>query len=147
MELISQFDSPGAAEKAILHMLETKRLIMGFGHRVYKSGDPRSDIVKSWARRLSQASGNMTNFNVAERMEQVMRREKNIFPNLDFYASIAYNQCGIPTSMFTPVFVIARTAGWMAHVIEQRNDNRLIRPLSEYTGPAPRAYVPIDQRK
>ncbi|MDA1280456.1 MAG: 2-methylcitrate synthase [Chloroflexi bacterium] len=146
MELVSSFDSPQDAEKSLLNMLQARRLIMGFGHRVYKNGDPRSPIVKDWARRLSEAAGNRTYYDISERVEQVMMREKGMFPNLDFYAATAYHMCGIPTAMFTPVFVIARTSGWVAHVIEQRADNKLIRPLSEYTGPKPRAYVSVADR-
>jgi 2-methylcitrate synthase len=146
MELVSSFDSPQDAEKSLLHMLEARRLVMGFGHRVYKNGDPRSPIVKELARQLSDAAGNMSYFDISERIETVMMREKGMHPNLDFYAATAYHMCGIPTAMFTPVFVIARTSGWIAHVIEQRADNRLIRPLSDYTGPEPRAYVGVGER-
>lgn len=146
MELVSQFDTPAVAEKGIMQMLSARRLVMGFGHRVYKNGDPRSGIIKGWAKRLSEESGDTTLFDVSERVEQVMMREKGMHTNLDFFAATAYHLCGVPTSMFTPVFVIARTAGWAAHVIEQRNDNRLIRPLGEYTGPATRDFVPIADR-
>ena len=146
MELVSSFDSPRDAEKSLMHMLAARRLVMGFGHRVYKNGDPRSPIVKELAKRLSESDGNMSYFDISERLEEVMMREKGMFPNLDFYAATAYHMCGIPTAMFTPVFVIARTSGWIAHVIEQRGDNNLIRPLSDYTGPEPRAYVPVAER-
>jgi 2-methylcitrate synthase len=146
MDMIARFESPDEAEQALLQMLASRRLIMGFGHRVYKTGDPRSDIIKGWSKRLSEKSGDMTLFAVSERIEQVMRREKNIFPNLDFYSASVYHLCGVPTPMFTPLFVIARTAGWMAHIIEQRTDNRLIRPIGDYIGPDVREYVPVDKR-
>jgi len=146
MELVSSFDSPRDADKSLMHMLAARRLVMGFGHRVYKNGDPRSPVVKELAKRLSESAGNMSYFDISERLEEVMMREKSMFPNLDFYAATAYHMCGIPTAMFTPVFVIARTSGWIAHVIEQRGDNKLIRPLSDYTGPEPRAYVRVAER-
>lgn len=146
MELVSQFDSPVVAEKGVMQMLAAKHLIMGFGHRVYKNGDPRSAIVKSWAKTLSDAAGNTDLFDISDRVEQVMMREKGMFSNLDFFAATTYHLCGVPTSMFTPVFVIARTSGWAAHVIEQAGDNRLIRPLGEYTGPATRDFVALADR-
>jgi 2-methylcitrate synthase len=102
--------------------------------------------VKELARQLSEAAGNTSYFDISERIEQVMMREKAMYPNLDFYAATAYHMCGIPTAMFTPVFVIARTSGWIAHVIEQRADNKLIRPLSDYTGPEARPYVGMGDR-
>ncbi len=147
MALIERLDSPDEAEAVVLEMLTTKQLIMGFGHRVYTVSDPRSDIIKSWSRKLSEASGDMTLFDVSERVEEVMWREKKLFPNLDFFMASAYHLCGIPTPMFTPIFVMGRIAGWAAHIFEQRSDNRLIRPGAEYIGPESTAYVPIEERE
>ena len=147
MALIERLDTPDEAEATVLEMLATKQLIMGFGHRVYTVSDPRSDIIKSWSRKLSEASGDMTLFDVSERVEEVMRREKKLFPNLDFFMASAYHLCGIPTPMFTPIFVMGRIAGWAAHIFEQRSDNRLIRPGAEYIGPEPTVYVPIAERE
>ncbi len=146
MELIASFDSPQQAEKSIKHMLNARRLIMGFGHRVYKNGDPRSDIVKDLARKLAIEKSNTTYFEIAERIESVMMREKGLHPNLDFYSAIAYHLCGIPTEMFTPLFAVSRTSGWVAHVIEQRNGNSLIRPNAEYTGPSLQTYIELQDR-
>jgi 2-methylcitrate synthase len=144
--LISRFSSAAEAEAALLGMLGRKEKVMGFGHRVYKTADPRSDLIKAWAKRLCAAAGKEVLFEVSERIDQVMRREKELFPNLDFYSASAYHVAGIPTAMFTPVFVFARIAGWSAHIIEQRAANKLIRPTADYIGPAPRPYVPIEQR-
>ncbi|MGH6636057.1 MAG: citrate/2-methylcitrate synthase, partial [Gammaproteobacteria bacterium] len=146
MELLAEFSSPDEAEREIMHRLRGKKLIMGFGHRVYKRRDPRSDIIKAHARRLAEAMGRPDLFAISERIEQVMRREKGLFPNLDFYSASAYHLCGIPTSLFTPLFVVSRTSGWIAHIMEQREDNKLIRPLAEYRGPPPRALVPLRER-
>ena len=147
MRLISRFATPEEAESAVRAMLAAGEKIMGFGHRVYKKlADPRSAVIQEWARRLSEAAGDMRLYRVSERIEQLVREEKGLYPNLDFYSASAYHLCGIPTPMFTPVFVFARIAGWSAHVIEQRSANRIFRPIAEYTGPAPRPYPPLEAR-
>ena len=147
MELIARFKSADEAEKGLMEALARKEKVMGFGHRVYKHCDPRSDVIKIYAERLSKgdAEGERM-FAVAERIEHVMRREKKLFPNLDFYSAIVYHRCGIPTPLFTPLFVMSRVTGWSAHIIEQRADNRIIRPSSIYVGPTARPVPPLDQR-
>jgi 2-methylcitrate synthase len=145
-ELVSKFANPDEAEAGIMKMLERKDKIMGFGHRVYRTSDPRSGIIQRWAERLSESSGCRRMYDVSRRIDEVMSREKGLFPNLDFYCATAYHKLGIPTPLFTPLFVLARTSGWSAHILEQRADNRLIRPSADYTGSEPRAYVPIEKR-
>ena len=146
MELIEKFSNADAAEAGLMDLLSKKALIMGFGHRVYTIADPRSDVIKVWAKKLGDQVGDRVLFPVSERVELVMRREKKLFPNLDFYSASAYHFMGVPTPMFTPIFVLARTAGWAAHIFEQRANNKLIRPAAEYTGPDPLPYVAIENR-
>jgi 2-methylcitrate synthase len=147
MKLIEQFSSPEEAAEGIRLMLEKKQLIMGFGHRVYTTSDPRSAIIKAEAKRLCQETTDYRLFDIAESIEKVMWSEKKLFPNLDFYSALVYHRLGIPTEMFTPLFVISRIAGWSAHLYEQRNNNKLIRPLSNYVGPQAREWIPMEQRQ
>lgn len=147
MALLEQFSSVNEVDSKMKALLDAKQKIMGFGHRVYKNCDPRSDIIKAWANKLGVTSHNPLLFDISTHIEAFMRREKNLFPNLDFYSASAYHYAGIPTFLFTPIFVMARTAGWSAHIIEQRSDNRLIRPSATYTGPAPCQYIPLEERK
>lgn len=146
MELIERFNSPDAAEAGLKQMLLNKDKIMGFGHRVYTTNDPRSDIIKKWSFRLGKEHGEFLLYNISERIEEVMWSEKKLFPNLDFYSASAYHYCGIPTFLFTPIFVMSRITGWAAHVFEQRANNKLIRPTSEYIGPDSRAFPAIETR-
>lgn len=147
MEVIQRFEDADDAEKGLREMMARKEKIMGFGHRVYKTSDPRNAIIKEWSRHLAGDDAYKKNlFDISERMEQVMWDDKKLFPNADFFHATAYHFMGIPTPLFTPIFVISRLTGWAAHVFEQRADNRLIRPTAEYTGPEVREFVPIDQR-
>lgn len=146
MALIEGLATPGQAEEKIRHMLAEKQLIMGFGHRVYTTSDPRSAIIKQWARELSRKHAHENLFEVAESIEKLMWQEKRLFPNLDFYSALAYHYCDIPAPFFTPLFVMARISGWSAHLIEQRQANKLIRPISHYVGPAARPWTPMENR-
>ncbi|HSW69408.1 MAG TPA: 2-methylcitrate synthase [Gammaproteobacteria bacterium] len=146
MDLIRHFKNPDEAMRGIHSLLANKAKIMGFGHRVYKISDPRSDIIKEWSKKLSEQAEDGHLYPISERIEEVMWDEKHLFPNLDFYSATAYHFCGIPTPMFTPLFVMSRLTGWSAHIIEQRADNRLIRPEANYTGPQAQVYIPINQR-
>lgn len=146
MRLISTFKTPELAEIGVKEMLAKKEKIMGFGHRVYKISDPRSDIIKAWSEKLSEQARDGYLFAVSEAIEKVMRDEKKLFPNLDFYSATAYHFCGVPTPLFTPLFVMARLSGWSAHIFEQRDNNRLIRPEATYIGPVQRPFIPIQER-
>ena len=147
MALIEKYSTPDEAEAGILQMLADKELIMGFGHRVYTVSDPRNEVIKQWAIRLSDEVGDKVLYPVSERIADVMWREKKLFPNLDFFSASAYHFMGIPTALFTPIFVLSRVSGWAAHVIEQRSNNRLIRPGAAYIGPASRDFVAIADRE
>jgi len=146
MDLLESFDSVEAADAGIHDMLTEKKKIMGFGHRVYKSCDPRSDIIKSLSKELSEKAGDTLLYPMSEKIEKVLWDEKKLFPNLDFYSATAYHFAGIPTDMFTPLFVFSRVTGWAAHIIEQRADNKLIRPTADYIGPDNKMFIKIDKR-
>jgi 2-methylcitrate synthase len=146
MELIEKFDSVDQVEAQVLGMLERKEVIMGFGHAIYRTSDPRNALIKAWADKLADENGDRTLFDISCAIADTMWNTKELFPNADFFHASAYNYMGIPTKIFTPIFVMSRVTGWAAHVMEQRSNNRLIRPSADYIGPEIRPYLPINER-
>ncbi len=144
--MLEEVGDPSHAQRYIQDRLSRKEKIMGFGHAVYRTMDPRATVLRDLARRSAERAGSTRLFETAEAIERITFEEKGLYPNVDFYAAVVYNALGIPTDLMTPIFALARTAGWTAHVREQYADNKVIRPGSEYVGPRDRTYVPIEQR-